>query len=86
MLCIAGICISALIFLVSLCLRNPHLGDEQFLANAEGFRALPEDGAHSRGFAKSENHSDDGTTGARGDEADQTNEAFRNDKVPASYN
>ena len=36
-LCIAGICIAALIFVVSLFLRNPYLGDEQTLPGAEGF-------------------------------------------------
>jgi SIT family siderophore-iron:H+ symporter-like MFS transporter len=53
-LCIAGICIAALIFIVSLFLRNPYLGDEQTLPGAEGFvepgqiNELPKRG-HSEG-------------------------------------
>lgn len=39
LLCTAGICIAALIFLVSLCLRNPYLGSEQTIVDAEGFSA-----------------------------------------------
>ncbi|ORX38194.1 siderochrome-iron uptake transporter [Kockovaella imperatae] len=36
LMCIAGICISSLLVFVSLCLKNPHLSDEQSFENAEG--------------------------------------------------
>ncbi|WVF68087.1 hypothetical protein IAT40_002850 [Kwoniella sp. CBS 6097] len=39
-LTITGICISSLLVLASVCLRNPRLGDEQSFADAEGF-AVP---------------------------------------------
>lgn len=38
LLCITGLCISLLLVIFSLCLRNPRLGDEQSLEDAEGFR------------------------------------------------
>ena len=37
LMCIAGICISALLVFVSLALKNPRLGDEQSFEDAEGF-------------------------------------------------
>jgi hypothetical protein len=36
-LTITGLCISVLLVIASLCLRNPRLGDQQSLQDAEGF-------------------------------------------------
>lgn len=38
LLTIAGLSISVLIFLISLCLKNPYLGDRQTLDDAEGYQ------------------------------------------------
>ncbi|WWC92118.1 uncharacterized protein L201_007072 [Kwoniella dendrophila CBS 6074] len=45
-LTIAGICISTLLVVASLCLKNPRLGDQQSLPDAEGFE-VPVNGLHS---------------------------------------
>lgn len=82
LLCIAGICLSGLIFVVSLFLRNPHLGDEQFLPDAEGFKTLPEEGVHARGFAKSDESGEDGqSAGVRADGTEPSDAGFRKDKA-----
>lgn len=52
LLTIAGLAISVLIFFVSLCLRNPYLGDTQSLEGAEGIHTqlntVPK-GSHGEG-------------------------------------
>ncbi|OCF41266.1 MFS transporter, SIT family, siderophore-iron:H+ symporter [Kwoniella heveanensis CBS 569] len=46
-LTITGICLSSLLVLASVCLRNPRLGDEQSFADAEGFAVLTTTGDQS---------------------------------------
>ncbi|WVR08388.1 hypothetical protein IAU60_005443 [Kwoniella sp. DSM 27419] len=58
-LTIMGICISIILVIAALCLKNPRLGDEQSFAEAEGFHVLhagkqAQSDASSPGYAPSE--------------------------------